>query len=364
MKGIDARLVKRLPAKPNSPAFELNVHLTAEPGITVLFGPSGSGKTLTLNCIAGFARPDEGRILVNDHLYFDAATGVHLAPQQRRCGYIFQEHALFPHMTVRENLRFAGSAAASKGSGLNRHRRLNELLEAFELTELAGRKPPQLSGGQQQRAALARTLVTEPRLLLLDEPTRGLDGRLRESFYALLKKTRDRLDAPIVLVTHDLDECFELADRVCLMNGGTFLQCGPKEEVFHQPASVEIARSMGIFNLAPADIEALDPGRNTSRLRVFDGDLEGPYFPGHLLGDHGSVCIRQSEISVCPPQAGRLRNQIILNVLDANPCPRGIRIQFEREFFAVVSETEYEALRGAERLTLQIPAAAVYFIGK
>jgi len=209
MNGIDARLLKRLPADRNGQEFKLDVHLQAEPGITALFGPSGAGKSLTLNCIAGFARPDAGRILVDDHIYFDDAAGVHLAPQRRRCGYIFQDHALFPHMTVRENLRFAVSSSATKGSsGLNRRRRINELLEAFELTELASRKPTQLSGGQKQRAALARILVSEPRVLLLDEPTRGLDARLRDSFYQLLKETRDRLRASIVLITHDTQECF------------------------------------------------------------------------------------------------------------------------------------------------------------
>jgi molybdate transport system ATP-binding protein len=230
MNGIDARLLKRLPPAAGSQAFELNIHLIAQPGITVLFGPSGAGKSLTLNCIAGFARPDEGRILVCDQIYFDASSGLHLSPQQRHCGYIFQDHALFPHMTVRENLRFAASSSRTKGGQLARRRLVNDLLDVFELAGLANRRPGQLSGGQKQRAALARILVTEPRILLLDEPTRGLDTRLRSSFYVLLKQTRDRLHAPILLVTHDLDECFELADAVCLIAGGSFLQTGSRDD--------------------------------------------------------------------------------------------------------------------------------------
>ena len=181
---IDARLVKRLPPEQGSDGFELNIHLRTGAGITVLFGSSGAGKTLALNCLAGFARPDEGRILVRDELYFDAATHVHVPPQQRRCGYIFQDHALFPHMTLRENLRFAASAAPrDKHPRPHRYRRVGELLDLFELTDLAARRPAQLSGGQKQRAALARVLVQDPRLLLLDEPTRGLDARLRSAFY-------------------------------------------------------------------------------------------------------------------------------------------------------------------------------------
>src|SRR5207248_1972861 len=140
---------------------------------------------------------------------------------------------LFPHMTIRDNLRFAASAAAPGKSGrLNRHCRINELLEAFELSELAARKPSQLSGGQKQRAALARVLVGDPRILLFDEPTRGLDARLRQAFYDVLRKTRERLPLPLVLVTHDLEECFELADSVYLMDHGRFLQSGSRELVF------------------------------------------------------------------------------------------------------------------------------------
>ena len=363
MTGIDARIVKRLPAARGTQAFELNVHLQAQPGITALFGPSGSGKTLTLNCVAGFARPDGGRILVDDRIYFDGAAGVHIAPQQRRCGYIFQDHALFPHMSVRENLRFAAAVAGSR-SGLNQHRRLNELLETFELTGLANRRPAQLSGGQKQRAALARILVAEPRVLLLDEPTRGLDVRLRESFYSVLRKTRNRLQVPILVVTHDLDECFELADFVCLMDHGRFLQHGARDSVFHKPASVEIARGLGIYNLAPAEIESLDPGRNTSRLRTLGREVEGPYLPGHLLGDQGYICVRQSEVGVRVPENGNGRNQLPLRVMETNFNPRGVQIVFEQEFSAVVTETEYQKLRGLQTLAVQIPASAVYFIGK
>jgi molybdate transport system ATP-binding protein len=360
---IDARLVKRLPPAADSEAFELNVHLRSDAAITVLLGASGAGKTLTLNCLGGFARPDEGRILINDALYFDAATDVHLPPQQRRCGYIFQDHALFPHMTVRQNLRFAATAARGN-SGLDRHRRIAELLEAFELTELAGRRPAHLSGGQKQRAALARTLVSEPRLLLLDEPTRGLDARLRQAFYDVLRKTRDRLQAPIVLVTHDLEECMELADYVCLIDGGRFTQCGPKEQVFARPASVEIARALGIYNIMPAAIEGLDPSRDSSRLGVFGHKLEGRYLPGRLIGDQGYVCVRRVETRVAPDDGRMAPNQLTLRVTGTKPSAQGRRILFEHEVAAVVSEDEFGQLRGSEALKLEFPASAIYFIEK
>lgn len=361
---IDARVIKRYAAGSQSEAFELNIHLRAGDGVTVLLGPSGAGKTLTLNCLAGFARPDQGRILVNDELYVDAAAGVHLPPQRRRCGYIFQDHALFPHMTVRENLRFAASAAAADASGrLNRHRRINELLDAFELSGLAARKPPQLSGGQKQRAALARVLAGEPRLLLFDEPTRGLDAHLRHAFYDVLRKARAGLPLPIVLVTHDLEECFELADQVFLIDAGRFVQSGPRDVLFHRPASIDIARSLGVFNIIPAEIAALDPSKNISRVRVLNHEIEGPYLPAHLIGDRGFLCIRQSEMKVLPASVQDAASQLTLRVLSCSPSSYGFRLAFEHDVCAIVSEAEYQQLSGSDHLRLEIPASAVYFIG-
>jgi molybdate transport system ATP-binding protein len=359
---IAARMVKRLPAAGDAPAFELDVDLQSEAAVTVLLGSSGAGKTLTLNCLAGFARPDEGRILINDQLYFDAAAQVHIRPQSRGCGYIFQEHALFPHMTVKENLRFAAAGKRGKAR-LERHRHIGELLEAFELTELAGRKPSQLSGGQKQRAALARTLVSEPRLLLLDEPTRGLDARLRQGFYEVLRKTRERLQAPIVLVTHDIDECMELADHVCLLEAGRFTQCGPREQVFGRPASVEVARALGIYNVMPAQVDTLDPGRDSSRLEVFGQKLEARYLPGHLIGDKGYLCVRQTETRVLPDDGRMATNQLVLRMLSTKPSTHGMLVIFEHEITAVVSHAEFERARGSERVKLEIPPGALYFIG-
>jgi molybdate transport system ATP-binding protein len=357
---IDARLTKRLPAAADSPAFELSIHLRAARGITVLLGPSGSGKTLTLNCIAGFARPDEGRILVNDELYFDAATQIELRPQLRRCGYVFQDHALFPHMSVRENLRFAAAAKHAKKRALSQHRRINEMLEAFELTDLAARKPAQLSGGQKQRAALARTLITEPRILLLDEPTRGLDARLRQSFYEILRQTRERLQVPMLLVTHDLDECFELADEVCLMDQGRFLQTGARDEVLNQPASADAARFLGSYSVVTAEIAALDPSRDTSRITVFEQDIQARYLPGHLIGDRGLLCIRESEIRVS--DVATPGNSLLMKVRLATRSPGGVRIQFTGGISATVAESDYEQLRGREHLHALIPASAVSFV--
>jgi molybdate transport system ATP-binding protein len=362
---IDARIIKRYAAGLDSEAFELNIHLQTSAGITVLLGPSGSGKTLTLNCLAGFTKPDEGRILVQDQLYFDAATKVHLAPQLRRCGYIFQDHALFPHMTVRQNLQFAAGSAATIGRGkVQRHRRVQELLEGFELNDLAGRFPHELSGGQKQRGAIARALAGDPRLLLFDEPTRGLDYRLRLAFYEILRKAKAQFEARIVLVTHDLDECFDLADSVHLVERGQFLQSGSPEQVFARPASSEIARSLGIFNLLPAEIASLDPGRNTSRVRVLEGEVEGPYFPGHLIGDRGWLCVRHHELRIMAAPERPTRNHLRLRVVSTAKSARGVRILFPEELSVELSEAEYAEWRGSRELCVFVPKTAVTFLAK
>jgi molybdate transport system ATP-binding protein len=349
--GVDARLVKRLPATRNTTVFELDIHLKADTGITVLFGSSGSGKTLTLNCLAGFVRPDKGHILVNKELYFDAAANVNSSPQSRRCGYIFQDHALFPHMSIRDNLLFAAP---------DKHHSVNELLTAFELTSLATRKPAQLSGGQKQRAALARIMVSEPRLLLLDEPTRGLDVRLRQSFYELLKQMLERLQIPMVLVTHQVDECLQLSDSICLMDHGRILQAGARDAVLTRPGSVEVARAFGIYNLLPAEITVIDQSRNLSVLRVAGQEILGTYAPEQRPGNHGFLCIRESAVTVT---TGQETNRLTLAIVGCSASPHGVRVQCEGQFFVTVSQTQWERLRGSAHIQVVLPPAAVHFIG-
>src|SRR5580700_787798 len=183
---IQARIRKQYAAGPDSAGFSLDLEFEAGKGITVLFGPSGAGKTLTLDCIAGFVRPDEGRILLDDEILFDGAAGVHVPPRARHCGYVFQNYALFPHMTLRKNLEFA----AERIPRLERYRKVNEILEKFHLLDVSGRRPHELSGGQKQRCSIARALIGSTRLLLLDEPARGLDTPLRTELYSILRQVR------------------------------------------------------------------------------------------------------------------------------------------------------------------------------
>jgi molybdate transport system ATP-binding protein len=362
---IDARIRKQLPGQHGEQPFILDIHLRSEGGVTVLLGPSGAGKTLTLRCLAGFAHPDEGRILVDDELYFDGAAKIHMSPQKRRCGYIFQDHALFPHMSVRENLNFATQSSHSPRPGrLERHRRVNQLLETFELISLAERLPHQLSGGQKQRASIARALVGRPRFLLLDEPTTGLDYRLRANFYEVLRQVKEMHEVPMVLVTHELDECFELADSVCFVDHGRILQSGPKEQVIARPVSLEVARLLDIYVLLQAEIISLDPGNNTSQLRIAGQQIEGPYLRGQLIGDNGWICVRRHELQISPPSVKKGANQVLLPLKRALTLARGVRLEFENGIAVDISEGQFAEVRGSRELFVEIPKNAVHFLSK
>ena len=326
---LEARIKKRLPT------FQLDIDIQTEAAAIVLWGASGAGKTLTLNSLGGFTRPDEGRIMLGQDIFFDGTTKVHLPPQKRRCGYIFQEHALFPHMTIMENLSFAATASRQQSKT-----KIAELLNAFELDSLADRKPAQLSGGQQQRAALARAMVINPRMLLLDEPTQGLDARLKRNFFQLLNQNVQQSEALVVLVTHELDECFEMGDYICLLDAGQIIQSGPKAAVLTKPKTVQAARSLGIFNVIPAEIESLDPGRNLSRLRMAGAAWTGNYFPGHLLGDKGFATFRETSIKL-----SRNQSDPEFKLQQVIPFARGVRLELtgldsKEELIAVVSESQ------------------------
>ncbi len=352
---LDARLQKRFPAGPDSAGFELNVQIQAGSGTTVLFGASGSGKSLTLDLIAGFARQDAGRILLNDRLLSDAGTGVFLSPQQRRCGYLFQRSALFPHMTLRQNLSFAATSLPK----LERHRKVGQLLEAFRLTELAGRKPGEVSGGQRQRCSIARALVAEPAILLLDEPTNGLDTTLRYEFYEILARLHDEFQVPVLLVTHDLDEAFLLADQMIVMVQGKVGQTGKPREILAQPASAPVANLFGMFNLLPAEIRLLDPGANRSKLRWNDVELEGPYYPARLLGDRVTICLRRDEIAVTPKMGKPEKGSIVLKLEGSSETARTALLHFEGGLIVELPLLEFAQNAHHREWTVKFPVSTL-----
>jgi molybdate transport system ATP-binding protein len=321
---IGVRIRKHFPASRESAAFTLDLEFQAASGVTVLFGPSGAGKTLTLDCIAGFVRPSEGRILLDESVLFDHAADVNLPPRDRRCGYVFQNYALFPHMTLRQNLEFA----AERLPGLERRRSVNEMLARFRLGEVSGRRPHELSGGQRQRCSIARALLTAPRLLLLDEPARGLDAPLRAEFYAVLRQVRAEFATPVLLVTHDLEECFELGEEMLVLRGGELVQSGAPRKVAEQPANLEVARLLGLYVLMPVEIRALDPGNNSSRIRFGEAEFTGPYFPGRLKGDRVSLYVRPSQLLAAPRDGKAGANQMPATLDRTVELPHAVRLEF------------------------------------
>ena len=225
--------------------FRLNVQLEAGEQTLALLGASGCGKSVTLCCIAGILRPDSGHIEVNGRTLFDSKRRINLPPQQRKTGLLFQNYALFPHMTVYENLR-----CGAKKSPLARQR-MDQVLHSFHLQDLKNHYPHQLSGGQQQRVALGRLLLSDPDILLLDEPFSALDSHLRFEMEGELRQLLHSFPGTALLVSHDRDEVFRLADTLAVMDGGTVDICGPKEQVFSRPGTLSAARLTGCKNLSP-----------------------------------------------------------------------------------------------------------------
>ena len=352
---IEVRIGRRIPPQADFPGFSLEVEFKAAAGITVLFGPSGSGKTLTLESIAGFERPDTGRILLDDAILFDAAARVHLPPRLRGFGYVFQNYALFPHMSLRDNLVFA----AERFPRMERHRRVADLLEQFQLGGVAARRPHEVSGGEKQRCSIARALIGEPRALLLDEPARGLDAPLRASLYALLGQVRQQFNLPILLVTHDLDEAFALGEQMLVMQEGKVVQSGAPGQILDRPASPEVARLLGIPNVFEATITALDPGRNSSRLEAAAFQLSVPYLPGHFRGDRVWISFRPEDVLAHPPDGVRPMNAIPVSLLRASERSQNVRLEFSGDLVADISRQVFERLKDNVEWLLEIPPQAV-----
>jgi iron(III) transport system ATP-binding protein len=223
------------------------VSLAVEAGeFMVLLGPSGSGKTTLLRCVAGLLRPSGGQILLGDKVVADAARGTHVPPYKRGVGMVFQNFALWPHMTVEQNVAYPLKAQHKRDE--LRAGRVREILELVRCAELAPRLPATLSGGQQQRVALARALVARPELILFDEPLSNLDALLRVELRAELREIHRRTGVTGVYVTHDQVEALSLATRIGIMNGGSLVQVGTPEELYGAPASEFSAGFMGMVN--------------------------------------------------------------------------------------------------------------------
>jgi molybdate transport system ATP-binding protein len=237
------------------PGFDLNVELTVDHELLAVLGPSGAGKTMTLQCIAGLTKPDEGRIELNGKVLFDSREKINLPPQKRKVGFVFQNYALFPHMTVTENVSYSiKHLPASEVKDKVAH-----LLEMMNVLPLAKRYPRQLSAGQQQRVAIARALAPDPEVLLLDEPFSALDSQLKERLELELLELQGEYRGSMILVTHDLAEGYKLGSRIAIYHSGRIAQCDTRQKVFSSPVDRTVARLAGVRNLMDGLVTRAEP---------------------------------------------------------------------------------------------------------
>jgi len=235
--------------KKNLGSFRLDVQLEAQDGIMGILGASGCGKSMTLKCIAGIERPDEGQIILDGVTLFDSKKRINLKPQQRRVGYLFQNYALFPNMTVRQNILCGLRQEKDKAK---RQQLCQDKIKLMQLDGLEDRYPAQLSGGQQQRVALARILVNQPKLLMLDEPFSALDSHLREKLLVEMKGLLKEYGGVSLAVTHSRDEAYNLCHTIALMENGTIHAHRPTKQLFADPITVAGAMMTGCKNIAAA----------------------------------------------------------------------------------------------------------------
>jgi len=296
-------------------SFELSVDFQLDAGITILFGPSGAGKSTLLDCVAGLLTPSVARIALDNDLLQDSDTQVFVRPERRRLAYLFQAPALFPHLTVEENVAFGLNHLHQE----SRDNTVRNLLEAFRVAPLANRKASQISGGEAQRIALARALAPSPRAVLLDEPLKGLDAELRSSIVDDLRAWNRARQVPILYVTHQRDEVDALGERVLALDRGLIVAEGAPHTVLDAPRKKRLAYAAGFENHLSAmvqDVREAD-GVMRARLAGTEADIEVPL--GYAtVGTRIHVAIRAGDILLAArkPEGLSARN-ILAGVIDS-----------------------------------------------
>ena len=338
-------------------SFALDVTFAAQQETLVLFGHSGSGKSVTLAAISGLLRPDDGRITIGERVVYDAATGINVAPQRRRVGYVVQQLALFPHLTAAQNIEY-GLTALDRTA---RRLRTRELLALLSLEGFEQRLPRELSGGQQQRVALARALARPVDALLLDEPFSALDEQLRGDLRAELVRLRAALGVPIVFVTHDLREAHLLADRIAVLDAGRVLQCDAREEVFRRPRSRRVAELTGVRNVFAGEVIGVD------RVRVAGLPLQLAVPPGSARSVDVAIRAERCNLRRLDPEAPLPANCFVAVVTAdlAFGNAHTLRLAPERagpEVEVEVASRPYEVLgiAGRQRWVVELPAADLH----
>jgi molybdate transport system ATP-binding protein len=330
--------------------------------VTVLFGPSGSGKTTVLRCVAGLEHPEAGAIRFRDEVWLDTSRGVAVAPQRREIGYLFQDFALFPHLTVRENVLY-GIANLDRAE---RESRLKELSELLGIGALLERHPRTLSGGEQQRVALARALAPGPRLLLLDEPLSALDAPTRERLRRELGRLLRKVGVPALVVTHDRNEALALGDCLVVMEGGRVRQTGSVQQVFGRPADLAVAQIVGVDTVVAATV--LEVSNGLVHLRIGAAQVTAVAID-ELSGDV-YACIRAEDVTLERGGSAQssARNRLAARVRELGaegPLTRVV-LDCGFELTAVVTKQSAEQLELAEgvEVTAVIKAPSVLLVGR
>jgi molybdate transport system ATP-binding protein len=286
-----------------SNAFALEANLQAPAGFTMLLGPSGCGKSTLLNCIAGFVRPDTGRISLGAQVFFDSNSHVDLGVPQRHLGYVFQNLALFPHMTVEQNIQYG----LAKLPAEERRARMMAMLESFRIPHLIGRKPGEISGGERQRVALARALVTNPTILLLDEPLSALDTASKSKILDDLRGWNAVHGIAVLYVTHSPAEAFAIGEHVVVLEAGRILAQGTPQNVLSTPRHETIAQIVDFENVFHSMVRSIDETHGTMlcELGNTSTQLEVP-LGGAKPGAPVRIAIRAGDIIVATEQPRNL----------------------------------------------------------
>ncbi len=295
---LRVRLRKRHSSKQSS-KFQLETEFAVVPGVTVIVGHSGAGKTTILRCIGGLCDPEEGHIFIGDRLLFDSSQRINVESAQRQVGFVFQDLALFPHLSVKDNVTYG----LRRLDGAERKRRMSEVLEAFQIEHLCSRFPREISGGEQQRVALARSLVTEPSVLLLDEPLSSLDPRTKGSIIEDLRRWNDARRIPIIYVTHDYEEVLALGDRVIALDQGRIVAEGLPQEIIPALRREQMAQPATFENLFDATVFELREQEHTMICQITGTSIQIETPLAQVpVGSEVRIGIRADEILVASSQ--------------------------------------------------------------
>ncbi|OAN48038.1 molybdenum ABC transporter ATP-binding protein [Paramagnetospirillum marisnigri] len=297
--------------------FQMDVKLAAGPGVTALYGRSGSGKTSVINMVAGLARPDSGRISVDGRVLFDSESGIDLAPEQRRLGYVFQDHRLFPHLSVRGNLEFGRNRVPVAERTVDFH----QVVEVLGVGHLLDRRPSLLSGGEKQRVAIGRALLASPRILLMDEPLASLDSARKAELLPFISALAGEFAIPILYVSHAMDEVLRLADTLVLMDQGRVAAAGPLEQLMSDPGLRPLTGRYEAGAVVSAVVAGHDTAYGVSRL-TFPGGTLLVSQTDQPVGAKVRVRIhaRDVAISIEPPERISVRNVLPAMVTSVTPA--------------------------------------------